>query len=221
MISIRRTAKPAILVNKEQAWQKALLQAKTKAEKEKALARYNHKEIRDALESLFQGKCAYCESQIKHVSFSHIEHYRPTSKRPDLAFHWENLLLACGRCNQEPYKADNFPEVTEGGPIINPCDDDPDAHFSFHYEPRAQIASVYGITQRGITSESVLGLNRPALRKHRSSSVKVLMYLKVRAASDPVASQLLLEAAQDNAEYAAFARALLKADLSESGGDHS
>ena len=208
MIKINRTAKPAILAQKETEWKQDLLKAKTKAEREKALQRYNHSQIRDALDTMFHGKCAYCESKIKHISFSHIEHYRPQSKFPALAFDWGNLLLACGRCNQAPYKSDKFPETHEGGPLINPCDDDPDDHLAFHYEPRAGIASVYGKSARGVTTENLLGLNRPDLRKYRSTRVKVLAYLKARAASDTEAARLLQEAVQDDAEYAAFARSL-------------
>jgi hypothetical protein len=118
------------------------------------------------------------------------------------------LILACGRCNQPPYKGDQFPEANEGGPPINPCEEDPDDHFTFYFDPQYGVASVYGKTSRGNMTEYILGLNRYDLRKHRSKHVKMLACLKALAHSDPKAAQLLQEARQDDAEYAAFARSL-------------
>ena len=153
-------------------------------------------------------KCAYCESKITHVDYGDIEHYKPKSKFCELTFEWTNLLFACGICNGTNYKGDNFPEAGEGGPLINPCDDDPIDHFEFFYDTNVYIASVYGITQRGKTTENLLGLNRHDLRKYRSRCVQKLFVLARKAESDPEANALLNEAKQDEAEYAAFARVL-------------
>jgi uncharacterized protein (TIGR02646 family) len=208
VIIIVRVPKPTILLRKEAEWRNALLQARTRVERERALERYNHRQVRMALEAMFDGKCAYCESKIKHVTFTHIEHYRPKSRFPEYAFDWDNLLLACGRCNEPPYKGDQFPDQTEGGPLINPCTDDPGDHFLFHYDPRIHVASVYGKTERGETTERLLGLNRADLRAYRSEQIRRLAYLKAKARTDAEAAQLLQEVLQDDAEYAAFARAL-------------
>ena len=208
MIAVTRALKPAILKQKEQGWLAALRRVVTKTEKENAADRYQHPEIKAALKAMFHSKCAYCESYIEHVSDSHIEHYRPKSKFPDLTFDWENLLLSCGKCNSTKYKGDRFPETSAGGPYINPCTDLPGDHFQFVYDVKAKLASVYGKTERGETTETGLGLNRPDLRTYRSKRLAMLLCLAQYAQTDPEAQHLLDEAKQDDAEYAAFARLL-------------
>jgi uncharacterized protein (TIGR02646 family) len=160
---------------------------------------------------MFHGKCAYCESKITHTDYGHIEHFRPkrgVNGRPDIAFEWNNLLLACGVCNGAEHKSDHFPEADEGGPLINPCEDDPERHFEFHFDLVTRLASVYGKTHRGITTEKLLGLNRTALREYRSTRIRHLIALAQYACADPEAAKLLNEAKQSSAEYAAFARTL-------------
>lgn len=59
--------------------------------------RYKHKDIKDALMTLYHGKCAYCET---YDPSPHIEHYRP--KRGGyywLAYSWDNLIISCSQCN--------------------------------------------------------------------------------------------------------------------------
>jgi uncharacterized protein (TIGR02646 family) len=211
MIHVSRAAKPAILIQKEQDWRNALHRVSTPKAKENAISKYRHKEIRAALETMFHGKCAYCESKIGHVSDAHIEHYRPKSRFPDRTFDWDNLLLACGQCNSARYKGEKFPDVHERGPFINPCEDAPEDHFTFQYDPKTKLANVYGKTDRGKTTEELLGLNREALREYRSRQITRLAFIVLKAHSDPTARELLDAACRDDAEYAAFARALEEA----------
>ena len=109
---------------------------------------------------MFHGKCAYCESKISHVDYGHIEHFKPKSRFPDLTFEWTNLLLSCPICNGSEYKSDRFPLETEGGPLVNPCDELPAEHFEFVFDPVAKLATVIGKTARGQTTEAIVGLNR-------------------------------------------------------------
>ena len=208
MIVVTRSAKPSVLDRKEQVWLAAVRRAATNTERENAVNKYRHKHIKDALKAMFHGKCAFCESKIEHVSDAHIEHYRPKSKFPDLTFAWNNLLLACGQCNSTKYKGDKFPESNADGPYVDPCTDNPEDHFQFFYDAKTKLASVYGKTARGATTERDLGLNRPDLRTYRSKRVEMLMCLAQCAQTNSDAQQLLDEARQDDAEYAAFARML-------------
>ena len=62
--------------------------------------------------SMFQGKCAYCETQLSTSQPIDIEHYRPKQGAEDLnhkhehlfycwlAYEWDNLLVACMDCNR-------------------------------------------------------------------------------------------------------------------------
>lgn len=71
---------------------------------------YRDPEVKEALVLLFEGKCAYCESRIVHITPGDIEHFRPKSEiqeaaqpRPGyywLASCWDNLLLSCTHCNR-------------------------------------------------------------------------------------------------------------------------
>ncbi len=212
MIKIERSAKPLILQKKAMEWTQKLLAATERKEKKKAEDKYRHKQIKEALVEMFHGKCAYCESKITHIDYGHIEHFRPKSIQAyrSLAFEWTNLLLACGICNGSEQKGTKFPSGSEGGPIINPCDEEPSDHFEFIYDQTSKLATVVGKTSRGEATEQLLGLNRHSLRAHRSNQVRRLISLKKFAVQDPEAKYLLQEAAQDHAEYAAFARAIEK-----------
>ena len=74
---------------------------------------YSHGSVKDALLTLFHGKCAYCESPAGASSQTDIEHFRPKGRVKEagdagiahpgywwLAMVWENLVLSCMHCNQ-------------------------------------------------------------------------------------------------------------------------
>jgi len=95
------------------------------------------------LKVLYNNKCAYCETKEYKPE---IEHYRPKSKYPLLAYEWSNLLPACHACNQS--KSSHFPTLnkpdyrnikdakklnkSEKPTILNPEIDKPEKHFSFN-----------------------------------------------------------------------------------------
>jgi len=71
---------------------------------------YSVKSIKTELSIIYASKCAFCEDTLLN-SAKHIEHYRPKNKNDKaikcdastsyfwLAFSWDNLLLACTKCN--------------------------------------------------------------------------------------------------------------------------
>jgi uncharacterized protein (TIGR02646 family) len=208
MIFVARSPKPTILVKNEKKWITKLMTAPTKVAKDRAIARYRHKKIKAALEAMFHGKCAYCESQIRHIAYTNIEHFHPRNGAHGdeaLTFSWDNLLLSCSICNGPQYKSDKFPDAAAGGSLLNPCVDNPDDHLDFQYDPVAKIASVRPKTNRGKTTESTIGLNRFDLRTHRSKQVTRIAVIAKLAARDPEAAHLLSESKQPNAEYSRFA----------------
>jgi hypothetical protein len=93
--------------------------------------------------------------------------------------------------------------------LINPCNDKPEEHFEFVFDPVAKLATVVGKTTRGQTTEKILGLNRSDLRQYRSKMITTLYVLSDCAKTDPEAQTLIAEACQDESEYAAFARSLI------------
>ena len=93
-------------------------------------AAYKARSVIEALEKLFRGKCAYCESRYDHLQPVDVEHFRPKGgiavvepktgkmslQRPGyywLAASWENLLPSCIDCNRE--RTHEFPDEEEPG----------------------------------------------------------------------------------------------------------
>lgn len=77
---------------------------------------YGDEEVRRALEGIYKGKCAFCETDTSAGATMQVEHYRPKAKvtgdasHPGyywLGYEWSNLLLACSRCNNR--KRNRFP----------------------------------------------------------------------------------------------------------------
>ncbi|RYG88698.1 MAG: HNH endonuclease [Alphaproteobacteria bacterium] len=71
---------------------------------------YKRADIRFALETLFHGKCAYCETSYAASAPVDVEHYRPKGGVAEddahggywwLAMNWENLLPSCIDCNRQ------------------------------------------------------------------------------------------------------------------------
>jgi uncharacterized protein (TIGR02646 family) len=182
MIRVTRTKKPTVLADQGANWKRAIRSASTEAARKTAQDKYKHDEIKVALIEMFQGKCAYCESDITHIDYGHIEHFKPkgTPAYYELAVEWDNLLLACGRCNGAENKGTKFPLADKGGPLVNPVEEEPSQHLRFDFDPRMKLANVLGITKRGETTEKTFGLNRPELLKHRSKFVTKLWVIAGR-----------------------------------------
>jgi len=229
MIFVQRATEPPVLQRNRGRWYGQLQQAQEQLKQlrldpsatksqvqaaqraiEKIIKSYNKREIKQALTTMFHGKCAYCESKIDHIDFGDIEHFYPKAKYPNKCFDWENLLLACKRCNEEA-KKDQFPHDDQGNPLlIDPTMIDPNEHLHFDWDPTAKLATVFEKTHQGQATITVCDLNRSELLKHRSRFVKNLYALYLFSISnDPqasIAQQLLDEAKLDQSEYAAFAR---------------
>jgi uncharacterized protein (TIGR02646 family) len=232
MIKVARANEPAILQINAAAWKAnylaakaALAAAKTKDEiaqakkaKNDAEKKYNHPQVKTALNTMFNGgKCAYCESHIAHISYPHIEHYRPKDSYPDECFSWKNLLLGCGVCNGKGQKGTKFPKATDGGFLINPCDDDPDDFFDFVCTPDAAseegfFAKVIPKNPRGVLTEKILGLNRPTLLRKRTQSMVpyFLRLAQLAGEGDAESIDLLKKWCNPRFEFSAFAKSLYK-----------
>jgi uncharacterized protein (TIGR02646 family) len=119
-------AQPAVLVGptskgaKERARAIELYRVKKNHQKKFTYSAYKAKEVTKALELLFRGKCAYCESDYLSVQPVDIEHYRPKGGiavgrklvKPGyywLAAEWSNLFPSCIDCNRE--RTHLFPNI--------------------------------------------------------------------------------------------------------------
>lgn len=184
---------------------------------------YAHPDIRQALDKLFHGKCAYCETAIAATQPGDIEHFRPKLRALDtdgtvapdhywwLAYEWENMLPVCVVCNRS--KGSRFPlkgeraKVRATGPalkrerplLLDPCVDRPEKELVFTEE-----GLVVSDTERGRTTIEVLSLNREALvarRKEVASALRARFELGATGPDDVAPSQ----------EFTALRRQLLAA----------
>ena len=234
MIKVQRTQEPNVLRRNSARWltvlqsaynelaqiendpqsteqQKKQAQAKVK----KAQSKYNHPMVKNTLERMFYGKCAYCESKITVVTYGQIEHFYPKgdTQYRHKTFEWNNLLLSCDICNNAQHKGTRFPLDVNGNPVlIDPSDGltDPNIHLLFSWDGHAKIASIYGRDARGPEIEHVFDLNgvrgRKELIRERSNHVKkLIVLLRFAEAGNAEAEQILKDACQPDAPYSAFA----------------
>ena len=125
MIHLNQGAPPQVLVENSEAWiveyvNWSLNRAGTEPR------RYAHEDIRAALEAETNSKCAYCEGRISDVAYTNIEHKLPKSRYPHLVCTWENLTIACPRCNTNKGDYD-APEC----PLLDPYADDVEREVVF------------------------------------------------------------------------------------------
>ncbi|GMU87563.1 MAG: hypothetical protein AMXMBFR48_28040 [Ignavibacteriales bacterium] len=210
MIFVTRTAKPKVLIKNDTKWTKAIKAAKTKEQLKKAVEKYKHAEIKQSLLEMFHGKCGFCESKITNVDFGDIEHFKPKSIFPELAVTWENLLLSCKKCNGSSQKSDHWPGAREGGPLVNPCEENPDKFFEFVYDKKTRVSFVKPKNKRAKVSEQIYGLNKTSLLQDRSDFIRKLIVVAYNYKKSSEAREIIDEAVKDSGEYAAFARMVKK-----------
>ncbi|PZU81197.1 MAG: hypothetical protein DI528_21745 [Shinella sp.] len=203
MIRIFKGGKPKKLEDNSAEWTRIVL-SKLAAGVEISSAektRYSHKDIKDAIVDETHGKCAYCESDIRHIAYGDIEHVVPKKIEPAKWFEWENLTLACDVCN-----TNKGSEVD----IVDPYNCDPEERFAF------LGASIWGIPgdEEAVLTERTLELNRDELVSKRTERIEHLMKLVnvIQGTKNPKLKALFRDdfenEIRDEAEYAALSRML-------------
>ena len=209
MIRLEKGVEPEILARKSSQWTSLIVkkieagEPPTKSER----SRYNHPEIKRALIAETHGKCAYCESKLRHISYGDIEHVVPKSDDPSKWFRWSNLTLACDVCNTN--KGDAF---IDGESFLDPYGVDPEEHFwqlgpMIHPRPGCDAAAL---------TERLLDLNRADLVERRAERQANLLRMldSVERCKNPELKHLLWEdvraESQAHNEYAALSRAIIE-----------
>lgn len=206
MIKITKGDCPRILQENATSWTQTLLTKLASGEEPTATerSRYNHPEVKEALVKETYGKCAYCESKVRHVAPGDIEHITPKSVRPEFWYEWSNLTLACPVCNRNKGVRD------EG--LVDPYEVDPEEFLHF------AGAFVFGRpgNDSGKLTERVLDLNRAALVERRLERLNAIFSLLdvIKRTSSPQVRAILehdfLEEVRDDKEYSAMAREALR-----------
>lgn len=160
--------------------------------------------VRAALEKLFDGKCAYCETRIGVSGPMDVDHFRPKAGATDLSgaasldhygwliLDWDNHYSSCPACNRAkralfPVDGLRAPPITsldliiasERPLLLDPCRDDPEQHLEFRPD-----GSVRAVSERGEVTIKVLNLNRgPLVDDRRRAYLSTL--LQLQQLSDP------------------------------------
>lgn len=211
MIKLTKSPAPEILKNNAEKWTRIILEKLASsldlAKSEKN--RYNHADIKEALIKETAGKCAYCESKIRHIAYGDIEHITPKKPNPHLWFEWTNLTLACDICNTNKGESEG---------LLDPYEADPELAFHFigttvWAKPGNEIAK-YTLT--------TIDLNRKELLEKRQERVERLMYLleilsrTERAPLAAILAEDFKKELADDQEYAALSRSIAQ-DLRSKG----
>lgn len=168
---------------------------------------YKHPDNKEALLRASHGKCMYCESQVSHVYFGDIEHFRPKAadKYPELEFVWDNLGYCCARCNNT--KKDQFDTTC---PLIDPYSEDPNAHLLAFGSAVIHKAG----SERGAITIATTGLNRAELIEKRAIRLSQLQnsldacYRTVNATVRATLLAALDEEGAADKEFSMFAAAM-------------
>lgn len=209
MIKLTKRLEPEVLAKNYGEWTKALVERLQKGEEPTAAekGRYRHPDIKSVLIEETAGKCAYCESKLRHIAYGDVEHIVPKSSDVNVTFRWENLTLACDVCNTN--KSDHF---KNNGDFVDPYLVDPDEHLFFC----GPFVFGHPGNDRGRLTEELLKLNRPELlerRKERLLNLRTQLDAYART-SNPTLKEILRKDIEknemaDDKEFAALSRTFL------------
>ncbi len=104
------------------------------------------KQTLEQLNKMFKGCCAYCEGEYEDISYGEIEHFKPKSLYPELMFDYNNMNIACSKCNKN--KGEKFDEK-----LINPTIDNPEEYLKF------DEYMLTALDERGTVTINILDIN--------------------------------------------------------------
>ncbi len=121
--------------------------------------------LKEALSAMSDGHCAYCQASVSDNHPGAVEHFKPKSLFPLLAYAWDNYLFSCERCNTA--KSNKWPD---DGEYVRPDDGDPAPRFVFTRRGRVRGAARDAAARRTVQD---FGLNRPKLCERRAQAIGV------------------------------------------------
>ena len=132
------------------------------------------REFRAALGARSGGLCWYCERRCQRDSESGgraptVDHFRPLSRFPELAYEWGNWVFSCRRCNGE-YKRDGWPASGYVDPGADVASERPERYFDYdaltgEIVPHGSLRGDDRRKAEGTIAD--LGLNRIDVRFYR------------------------------------------------------
>lgn len=175
MRKVIRPQMPQSLAKNSKKWTKELLAAIAESKKkgikvpDRFYNKYKKDDVLEALKLIYGDKdfsyCCYCESIINDVSYEQIEHRMPKKKTidkyPQKTFDWNNLHLACAKCNG--HKGNKYDETE---PILDAAQDDIEQHLGYKLNLTDGILRET-LSQRGVTTVKHADLDRLSLCRAR------------------------------------------------------
>jgi len=209
MIKVKKGPKPQILVKNGSKWNKEYCKAVKEYEKtkngKKPSAKYNKPTIKQGVMDESHDKCVFCESQVSHVYYGDIEHFRPKSKYCRYAHTWSNLLYACNKCNNA--KKAQFPKQD---PIVKPTKENPEKFFEYDALPGGNLVRLVPLNERAENSINIMTLNRDELNERRGerwfeleSTVEIL---RAHGVSEKIIEDHINPYKENSKEYAGMFR---------------
>jgi len=146
-------------------------------------------EAKPALAGMSHDKCAYCEGDINAARCQQVEHFKPKSLFPSLAYDWDNYFLACGGCNGA--KGDKWPQ---SGGYLRPDQGDPASELEFQAD--GTVGPVRAGGDAGQTIRDFDLNRRPLVRRRKKHVELALGWLEVAAETHQADPAKLLPLAQ-------------------------
>ena len=139
---------------------------------------------------MYNGLCCYCESAVGIVDHPNIEHRKPKRPFPNYTYRWNNLHLACQKCNTP--KGIKF---DTNQPILDAVEDVPIADY-IGYDINQTGVWRKPITRRGKTTIDHTQLNRDPLRTARVKIFLQVMGIIDVANEDPNSPAIIMVISQ-------------------------
>lgn len=106
MIKVERIDSPKCLVDNYKKWGRGLKKLWEDDPRKNFPWYGNYDEIADALFTMTENHCSFCDIQPLRQSGATIEHFKPKKKFPLLAYVWINLFYCCVNCQKKGSKFD-------------------------------------------------------------------------------------------------------------------
>jgi 5-methylcytosine-specific restriction endonuclease McrA len=117
--------------------------------------------LRYQLSAMTQSHCAFCDGPLGTESRETVEHFRPKSRFPELAYHWPNLFPCCDVCQGN--KLEKFDEA-----LLKP--DDQNYRFEDYFLVNYKTGALDALpthAHRATVTTQLYGLNSEARKKAR------------------------------------------------------
>ena len=132
------------------------------------------REFRELLGSRSGNICWYCERRCLRDADEAgraptVDHFRPLSRYPELAYQWSNWIFSCLRCNGEN-KQDKWPASGYVDPSATGEQERPERHFDYDADtgeiiPKRELSPE--ARARALRTIDDLGLNKLDVRFYR------------------------------------------------------